>query len=55
MKSVKKFATFNDLKSYEDKTTSKVRLKRHTDFKKTIAEIVAAKANKKPSNAVKQK
>ena len=40
MKTVKKFTTFEDLKSYESKTTKNiVSLKKHKVFKKIIMEI----------------
>lgn len=55
MKSVKKFATFHDLKSGEKKATNhKLSLKKHNDFEKIVAEIIALKAHKSDPNKVKR-
>ena len=52
MKTVKKYTTFEDLKSSEKKSSDiKVSLKRHNDFEKTIMAIYSIKKNKK-SNSV---
>lgn len=47
MKAVKKFATFEELKSYETKTTNyEVSLKKHSNFEKVIKEIRYNKVGK---------
>lgn len=47
MNSVKKFATFDEMKACEDKTTKhESRLKKHNDFKKLIMDIRESKTSK---------
>lgn len=54
MKAVKKFETFEDLKSYESKTINyEVSLKKHSDFEKVIKDLRANKVDK--SNQHKSK
>jgi hypothetical protein len=54
MKAVKKFATFEDLKSYESKTMNyEVSLKKHSNFEKVIKNIRSDKVGK--SNQRKSK
>ncbi len=46
MKTVKKFASFQDLKSTENKTLKySLSLKKHNDFEKVILEIRSVKIN----------
>jgi hypothetical protein len=46
MKTVKKFTSFEDLKSSESKAVDdKSRLKKHNNFEKTIKEIYSAKVH----------
>ncbi len=47
MKAVKKFTTFEDLKSYESKTVDyAVSLKKHNEFEKVIKDIKSNKVLK---------
>ncbi len=47
MKAVKKFETFEDLKSYESKTMNyEVSLKKHNNFEKVIKDIRSNKVGK---------
>jgi hypothetical protein len=47
MNTVKKFTTFDDLKSYENKTVEIASsLEKHNAFKKVIKEIRSVKTNK---------
>ena len=55
MQTVKKFTTFNDLKSFERKTTEyTVRLKKHNDFEKFIKDIRSIKVHEGNENKPKQ-
>ena len=55
MKAVKKFSTFEDLKSYENKPLNyKARLKKHQEFEKIIMDIKVKKVHKGKKSRSKQ-
>jgi hypothetical protein len=55
MKPVKKFTTFEDLKSCESKTTDhSLSLKKHNDFEKVIKDIRSAKVQNNNQSRPKQ-
>ena len=55
MKAVKKFATFEDLKSYESKTKNyEVSLKKHSNFEKVIKDFISHKVGKNNQSNSKQ-
>ena len=54
MKAVKKFETFEDLKSYKSKTANHpLSLKKHNDFEKVIKDIKSNNARKSNHNRFK--